>query len=117
MTKLNKSSMDDLLGGLIGETSESVEVPSTVVSNKQEQQESGLRGRPSNPVKKEAVTTIVPNELMGKVRAIGERESLSLTDLFTAALKMLVNRYEEKNGVVRVRQQKKKKNIGEVFGI
>lgn len=109
--------MDDLLGGLIGDAPESVEEQTAEVSKQDKPQESSLRGRPSIPVKKDAVTTLVPSDLLAKVRAIGEREDLSLTDLFTTALKMLVKRYEEKNGVVRVRQQKKKKDIGEVFDI
>lgn len=117
MSKLRKSSMDDLLGGLIGDAPENVEEQTAEVSKQDKPQESSLRGRPSCPVKKDAVTTLVPSDLLAKVRAIGEREELSLTDLFTTALKMLVKRYEEKNGVVRVRQQKKKKDIGEVFDI
>ena len=45
-----------------------------------------------------------------------DREDLSLTDLFTVALKKLVREYEEKNGTVRVRKQKKK-DLSDVFDI
>lgn len=107
--------MDNLLGGLIGE-SESQEQQPEVSQPAHREEEPSRRGRPSANVKKEAVTTIIPKDLMGKVRAIGDREDLSLTDLFTVALKKLVREYEEKNGTVRVRKQKKK-DLSDVFDI
>lgn len=115
MKKFSKSSMDNLLGGLIGESENQEEQPEVTPSANKEEEPS-RRGRPSTNVKKEAVTTIIPEDLMGKVRAIGDREDLTLTDLFTVALKKLVREYEDKNGTVRVRKQKKK-DVSDVFDI
>lgn len=121
MGKLAKDSMDELFEGLMGGSSEAV--------SEQEQEEhvtpphpmpsveekKARRGRPALQVKKETACVQIDVELLEKVRAIAEKEGLSLTDLHNAGLRMLVRDYESRYGVVRVRQHKKKKSVDELF--
>lgn len=106
MKNIKKSSMDALLNGLTG----SVSVPEPVVEDSHvstQQSDAPRRGRKKSEIKSERICTIINSELMNKVRVIADKENLAIKDIFTKGLALLVNAYEEKHGVVRVKQTKK----------
>ena len=119
--KINKDSMSALIGGLVGQP----DIPETDINEQSEapvspsptsqEVNASRRGRPSG-IKKESVCTVVDVELMNKVRAIAKKEDIAITSIIEVGLRMAVQNYEEENGPIRVKQNKKK-GLGDVFSL
>ncbi|MDD5861914.1 MAG: hypothetical protein PUD15_05060 [Prevotella sp.] len=116
----SKSSMDSLLGGLTSYDEEEQEhkpqTPEENVRNyeretepaeEEEYEEAPRRGRKPNRMKSERICTILPVDLMNKVRSLADKEGLAIKDIFTAGVNMVIQNYEKKYGTLRVRKPKK----------
>lgn len=118
--KINQSSMDELMGALITPSNLHEEsAPSTSSSSSVEDDASDgvtqpRRGRPKK--EKERICTSVNMVTMEKLRAISDKEHISLTDLITLALDRLVGSYELKHGPIKAKA-KKKGDIEKVFNL
>ena len=104
MMKMNKKEFDmsSLVSGLTGESEELTET---------RVQSATKRKKPM-----EHVCTLIAVEQMAKVRTIAEREGIALKDIFAVGLKMAIGNYEQKNGEIKIRKQKRG-NASDVFGV
>ena len=85
------------------------------VNNDTEKDEQQVKSNKKVKKVTEPICTLVDKEQIAKIRTIAERERVSLKDLFAVALDMVVSSYEEKYGVIRIKQPKKG-NVKEIFG-
>lgn len=93
--------MSQLVSGLTGEQEEKNENRTQTVKRKK-------------PM--EHVCTLVSVEQMAKVRTIAEREGITIKDIIAIGLKMAIGNYEQKNGEIKIRKQKRG-NASDVFGM
>lgn len=63
------------------------------------------------------VSVIVKETSMEKVKYIMEKENFSQSQIFDAAITMLINKYEEKKGTIKPRQNKRKEDISDLFDL
>ena len=115
---INKNSMDNLFRGFttsenienMQEESSAVEVASSSVDStprkkrNSSKQPTGIR-----------ISTIVEVNLMDKVKTIAATEGINIKDIINKGMRIVVEKYEEKNGVIRVHRPKKKGNIDELL--
>lgn len=57
-------------------------------------------------VSKEHLCTLVPTDLLGKVRELKYKEGLRVSQIVTVALTNLINSYEDKYGPLKTKEQK-----------
>lgn len=112
--EINTSKMDSLLKGLTGGASTEEEADTVPENN---------TGTPANsPSKKEqksnyeVISTMVDPVVISKVRAIAATEGLAIKDVIGVGLKMVVGRYEEVHGKIRMKKTKKG-NVDKIFNI
>lgn len=66
----------------------------------------------------ERVCTIMEYEDIYKLRFIASKENLSIRNVFGAAAKMLIKKYESTNGVIPVKKRRPKKgDISKIFDV
>lgn len=124
-SKLNQSAMDALMNGLTS-TSESVgassaqaeenkpvSTPITEETSQKQSKAEKYRTK-SGGIR---VSVIVKETSMEKVKYIMEKENFSQSQIFDAAITMLINKYEEKKGPIKPRQNQKKEDISELFDL
>lgn len=110
--KINDDAMSSLLNGLSGgdavpaikgEVAEAKAIPQKVNSEK-------------SSIERERICTLIESDVMSKVRAISEKEGLSIASIINLGLKVVVENYEKSHGKVKGSNFKKGK-IDEVFNI
>lgn len=110
--KINDDAMSSLLNGLSG--------GDTVQPVKGEVAEAKALPQEANPGKtsidRERICTLIESDVMSKVRAISEKEGLSIASIINLGLKVVVENYEKSHGKVKGSNFKKGK-IDEVFNI
>lgn len=103
-----QKAMDQLFGGLSNSPSTSSPTPSA--PNKP--------GRKKRQSEDEHITTIMPIELMNKLRYINAKEGIPLRELFALSAKYLIKEYESKKGPIQVRKSKAPKtDASSIFDI
>lgn len=107
-----QNAMDQLFDGL----SNSSTTPSTLPSSAATK--SNKPGRKKRQSEDEHITTIMPIELMNKLRYINAKEGIPLRELFALATKYLIKEYESKKGPIQVRKSKAPKtDASSIFDI
>lgn len=124
-SKLNQSAMDALMNGLTS-TSEAVESsatqserknPDTTAVTEESRQKQSKADKYRTKSGGIRVSVIVKEASMEKVKYIMEKENFSQSQIFDAAVTMLINKYEEKKGPIKPRQNKKKEDISDLFDL
>lgn len=113
MGKINKNDMDELFSGLTAPVS----TPSEVVEEAPavEKKTIGLTAKKISLKDKKKICANISIEKLDKIRAMSTREGLSLTDTIEACLELAIKTYEEKNGVIRIKSEKKG-DASKIFG-
>ena len=62
------------------------------------------------------VCVLIEDEVLAKIRAISEKESLSLSSIYNLGLKVVVENYERNHGKVKPKQRSKG-DIDKIFNI
>lgn len=113
-SKINKSAMEELMGGLVSVSDEIPQV-SSAPSTKDKEEVVEKRGRKKGAAT-ERISTLVSADLMNKVRAIALKEGLNISSIINVGVSLVVKNYEEKHGPVRIVPHKKG-DIDKVFGL
>lgn len=111
--EINTSKMDSLLQGLTGGAQ------AEEVSNVSEESGDTSASSPSKKEQKsnyEVISTMVDPVIISKVRAIAATEGLAIKDVIGVGLKMVVSRYEEVHGKIRMKKAKKG-DVDKIFNI
>lgn len=110
--QIEKSSMDKLLFGLTKETEPNDSSNETSPSTEKVQQNE----KKKDSVSEERICTIVDVEKMGKIRAISDKEGVSIKDIISYAFDVIIDKYEELHGTVRTKKTRKA-NVKNVFNV
>ena len=113
MSKLDqqkeKSAMDHLFDGLVNPDAAPEKAP-----GRPGRKPSGKTGKADSV----HMTSLVDVELLGKVRYIANKESLTIREILEASLRHTVGKYEEKNGTIPVRRPKNRKgDVDDILGL
>lgn len=110
---IKSSSMDTLFQGLTGQSH-----PDSQVTVPEANDTIPLPPHTKKPSKGnyEVISTMVDPVIISKIRTIASIEDLSIKDVIGVGLKMVIARYEEVHGKVRVKRTKKG-SINKVFNI
>lgn len=117
MGKIVKGDMDELFNGLVTPVS----IPSEVIEQPVADKKSVEKKAPEMTAKKirlkdkEKICANISIEKMEKIRALSKSEGLTITDTIEACLDLAIKTYEEKNGVIRVKAEKKG-DASKIFG-
>lgn len=111
---LNKSSMDSLISGLVHDDVPMEEQQPMAIPP--ESPELSDVGKAKVSEKTERVCTIVDTNDMNKIRAIAANEGLPIKEIIALGLSLVIDKYEELHGKIRVKRQKKG-DIGTVFNV
>lgn len=115
MGKINKNDMDELFSGLTSPmTSPSEEIEEAPAADNNIEKKT-FTAKKYSLMEKEKICANISIEKMGKVRAISKNEGLTLTDTLEACLELAIRTYEEKNGVIRIKSEKKG-DASKIFG-
>lgn len=111
--KQTKEAMDQLFNGLTAQSSSPDEYTQRDSENRVE---SSIQKKYKE--ENERVCTIMEYDDIYKLRFIASKENLSIRDVFGAAAKMLIKKYESTNGPIPVKKKKQKKgDISKLFDI
>lgn len=125
--KFNANKMDALIGGLtkhniqIQEEQEeeiNVEIPEVeevkpqqeaTIQSEKKQTNAPQKGTVSKEEKSKTIhfCTVADAEKVEKIKAIADKEYLAIKDIVNVAFDMVIRKYEEKNGVVKIKSAKK----------
>lgn len=124
--KFNQSAMNELMGGLVSSEEEAKTVSESTMLENSEAEETSSHDHESGEKRGSTVRTksggirvsiIVQEKSLDKVKYIMEKENFKQSQIFDAALSMLIKKYEEKKGPIKPRQRKKQGNISDLFDI
>lgn len=111
MNKKESEAMSALFNGLT-----SPEQQTTEVSPITKDDVSPKQGDEPKQMHTQKVCVLVEDEVLAKIRAIAEKESISLSSIYNLGLKVVVENYERSHGKVKPRQRRKG-NIDKIFNI
>ena len=112
----NKTSVDKLMSGLIGDAPEHI-TSEKLYESPEEQSPRRQRKRKDSPGK-EFVSVQIDSLTLQKVRALASKETLTLRSMVDVALKKLIAVYEKENGEIIIPSVKKAKgDASSIFGI
>lgn len=112
--EIKTSAMDTLFEGLTGQPHPEENVSSPEPASLPEADAHSSK-KPSKP-SYEVISTTVDPVIMSKIRAIASIEELAIKDVIGVGLKMVVSRYEEVHGKVRVKKSKKG-DVNKIFNM
>ena len=110
MKEINGNKLDDLLGGLTSICETPASQPESSVPCQDKAQALPAKGQKENTNSKERferICTIVSPETMSKVRTLSSLEGVSIREIIGYGLEMVLARYEELHGKIRVKKQRK----------
>lgn len=109
MKEINGNKLDDLLGGLTSKCEVPAPLPDSVpCQNKAQALPTKVQKEDTNSKERlERICTIVSPETMSKVRTLSSLEGVSIREIIGYGLEMVLARYEELHGKIRVKKQRK----------
>lgn len=112
---VHNSSVDKLMSGLIGESSENA--VEELYDSPEEQAPRRQRKRKYTP-DKEFVSVQIDSITLQKIRKLSSIENLTLRSIVEVALRKLIASYEKENGELIIQDVKKKKgDASSIFGL
>lgn len=112
---LDMKSMDNLVSGLV----KGQEVPQEPMAPVQPVVPTGAAGERRHEkvkIRMERVCTLVDAGDMVKIRTIAENENIAIKELFALGLSLVIQKYEELHGKIRVKRTKKG-DLDKIFNI
>lgn len=100
-----ENGMDRLFSGLAGKEPDKVTIPDDQQDNKA-QSVTSSSGRKTR-LKNERICTYIDHEMMNKVRTLSLTEGVSIKEIITYGLNVVLTRYEEQYGKIRVKKHNK----------
>lgn len=114
--KIEKSSMNKLLLGLTNGTEKTDDADVFVEEQPQKVKEKIESPQKKENVSTERICTIVESSKMGKIRAISDKEGVSIKEILNLAIEIVINKYEETHGTIKIKKSRKV-NVENVFNI
>lgn len=100
-----ENGMDRLFSGLAGKEPDKATIPDEQQDNKV-QSATSSSGRKTR-LKNERICTYIDQEMMNKVRTLSLTEGVSIKEIITYGLNVVLSRYEEQYGKIRVKKHNK----------
>ncbi len=112
MNKKNSTALNALLDGLTGNQTQDT------ASKSKEKEESSTEQPEAKHTSThtQRVCVLIEDEVLAKIRAISEKESISLSSIYNLGLKVVVENYESNHGKITPKQHKKG-DIDKIFNI
>lgn len=110
MKEINGNKLDDLLGGLTSTNVSLEPLPESSVPCQKKGQALPTKVQKDDVNSKERlerICTIVSPDTMSKVRTLSSLEGVSIREIIGYGLEMVLARYEELHGKIRVKKQRK----------
>lgn len=113
---MSKDNVASLIGGLIGDNEGNTKTLATNKNARKVVKDAALASKPTEKPATERVCVVVECEVLDKIRAIADKEVISLSSIYNLGLKVVLENYESLHGKVSPKS-KKKGNVDEVFNI
>ena len=100
--------MDKLFAGLSStDTNNTVDIVEEQKENTSSTLENGTKNRKPKNVEYERICTCINKEVMNKVRTLSKNEGVSIKDILSYGIQVVISAYEDKYGKIRTKKNVK----------